>query len=211
MLKCYCNWFWFLPLIRFENTNSSLQMKHHVLVPLLLDHGHMYKTMVPTLPPSQLTCNLSRSPHISQQSGWCCGWHTGLVTQCSPGCSPAESPLPTLRDRQREAMRGSSTSEEKKCDIYCLYTLGIITHMQAVDIRQFSRLTQAWWQATRDAILPVSLAYLWLPWARWHSTWESVCLGEWGRRSSEFVAQIPCQAYDLPRLEPEWRIRGTRF
>ena len=83
--------------------------------------------------------------------------------------------------------------------------------MQAVDIRQFSRLTPAWWQATRDGILPVSLAYPWLPWARWHSTWESVCPGEWGRQSSGFVAQIPCPAYDLPRLEPEWRIRGTRF
>jgi len=82
--------------------------------------------------------------------------------------------------------------------------------MQAVDIRQFSRLTPAWWQATRGSILPVSLAYPWLPWARWHSTWESVCPGEWGRQSSGFVAQIPCPAYDLPRLEPEWRIRGTR-
>ena len=80
--------------------------KHHVLVPLLLNHGHMYKTMVPTLPPSQLTCSLSHhNPRISRQSGWCCGWRTAPVTQCSPGCSPAESPPPNLRDRQREAMR----------------------------------------------------------------------------------------------------------
>ena len=41
--------------------------KHHVLVPLLLDHGHMYN--LPTLLTSQLTCNLSRNPRISQQSG----------------------------------------------------------------------------------------------------------------------------------------------
>ena len=79
--------------------------KHHVLVPLLLNHGHMYKTMLPTLPPSQLTCSLSHNPRISRQSGWCCGWRTGPVIQCSPGCSPAESPPPNLRDRQREAMR----------------------------------------------------------------------------------------------------------
>ena len=43
--------------------------KHHVLVPLLLNHGHMHKTMLPALPPSQLTCSLSRNPRISRQSG----------------------------------------------------------------------------------------------------------------------------------------------
>lgn len=143
--------------------------------------------------PPQLTCSLSHNPRKFRQSEWYCGWRTSPVILCSPGCSPVESPLPTLREAMEELVF-PQVSTFRRC-----WELS-----PAVDTRQFSCLPLPGNKAT----IGTFVAYLWLPWAKWHSTWGSVCLGGLGRQSYESVAQIPCPTYDLPRLEPEWWIRG---